>query len=157
MLFRSLKRDYELAIQASEREAYKRPGDQAAQLALQRIRYEYAASGILDPGARGSIVNECRERLEPLAERMPEASLLLYLVERISRPDRALAVLDQLEAADPARQKRWTRERAELLFALGRFEEIRALLLMRAHAFEGEDATAGDYDWRSALLWWTNG
>lgn len=150
-----LKRDFETAIQAAEREAYKRPGEFPAQLALQRVRYEYAASGILDANARAGILEGCRAKLAPSAERRPEAARLLYLVERTLAPERALGLLDRLEAADPERVHRWTKERAELLFSLGRLKELRALMKLRAPHFEQEPIGVDGHDWRSVVLWWS--
>lgn len=152
-----LKRDFETAIHAAEREVYKRPGDLDPQLSLHRIRYEYASSGMLDDAARLAVLKECRERLAPAAERKTEAARLLYLVERMLDPDRALAWLDRLQASEPDRRRRWLRERVELLFDLGRHAEVRALLRGRKTELADSDATLGvEREWQTAVFWWSD-
>ena len=152
-----LKRDFETSIQASENEAFQRPGESSAQLALQRVRYEYAVSGILDPDARIGLLQECRAHLDASAARSLEAARLLYLVERRLDPERALPVLNRLEAAQPERRL-WIREKAELLFALGRYGAVRSLLTDRRADLEKErEPHADDLEWRSTLFWWING
>ncbi len=153
-----LKRDFETAAAAAQKESWRKPADLDAQLALHRVRYEHAVSGIMEGDAAASTLRESRERLETLAARSPEALRLLYLVTRRLEPAAALGVLDRLEAEDPARSARWTRERAELLFDLGRHAEVRALLRSRRDALLGEGAAAGTADrpWLSAVLWWNH-
>ena len=138
-----LKRDFETAVQAAEREAYRRPRELEPQLALQRARYEYAASGLLDEAARNAVLLECRSRLTP---RDPESARLLYHVELLLDPARALAVLERLKEHEPP--DRWTRKRAETLFALGRYSEVKRLL---AQADPGDEPR-----WRAAALWWSH-
>jgi len=150
-----LKRDYETAAQAAEREAYQRPGELEPQLALQRVRLEYALSGLLDFAARNALLEECRERLAAHAARSAEALRLLFLVERRLDPSRALGRLDELERAEPERSGYWARERAELLFALGRYRELRALIRERGAGLVAATGRAEDEKWASAALWWT--
>ncbi|MBI5202116.1 MAG: HEAT repeat domain-containing protein, partial [Elusimicrobia bacterium] len=153
-----LKRDFETAIHAAEAEVFRRPADVEAQLSLHRVRYEYAASGMLETAARIAVLTECREKLEPMVERLPEASRLLYLVERQLEPGRALRQLDRLEAAEPDRLVKWTQDRADLLFSLGRHREVEVLLKLRKKTLGDElEFAMGASDWRSALLWWTEG
>ncbi|MBI4348270.1 MAG: HEAT repeat domain-containing protein [Elusimicrobia bacterium] len=153
-----LKRDFETAIHAAEAEVFRRPGDSDSQLSLHRVRYEYSASGMLEAAAKAAILGECREKLEPMAGRSPEAARLLYLVERQLDPARALEQLDRLEAAEPERLVKWTQDRADLLFSLGRHAEVQVLLMLRKKTLGGElEFAFGAHDWRSALLWWTEG
>lgn len=150
-----LKGEYETGIRAAEREAVLHPGDPALRLAIYRVKYEYAVSGILDGPARDSILGDCRRLLAPAASRDPEAARLAFLVERALAPEGAFTSLERLETVDPSRSGRWLRERVELLFMLGRHgEAARLLASRRAEALA--DAT-GDRDWQSAVLWWTDG
>lgn len=149
-----LKRDYELAIQAAERESHRRPSDLEAQLAVQRARYEYGSCGILEREARAAILEDCRTRLAALGDRAQEAVRLLYLVERELAPERAVAMLDELERREPE-AIRWRRERARLLFSLGRHAELARFLGEKG----GSLAAAGDRapeagEWRASDLWW---
>ena len=149
-----LKRDFETAIQAAEHEALLHPGDSAPQLALQRIRYEYAVSGMLDDSARRSVLTGCGERLKAAAERGVEAAQLAFMVEKALDPAGSFLALDRLERADPERGARWTRERVSLLFDLGRYREAQALLQERRAPALAEAGV--DREWRSAVLWWTH-
>lgn len=151
-----LKRDFETSISAAQKESWRKPGDLDAQLALHRVRYDHAVSGILEADAAVAALNECREKLEPLAARSPEALRQLYLVTRRLEPAAALEALDRLEAADPARIRRWTRERAELLFDLGRHREVRALLTGRRAEILAPGAAEEERTWLSSALWWTD-
>lgn len=152
-----LKRDYETAIHAAEGEVFRRPGEPRAQLALHRIRYEYAASGMLEAAAKAAVLQECRARLTQASSHSPEAARLLYLVERQLDPPSALKLLDRIEAAEPERAARWTQDRADLLFSLGRHAEVRALLRGRKPELSRSlDESVGAHDWRSALLWWAD-
>lgn len=153
-----LKRDFETAAAAAQKESWQKPADLDAQLALQRVRYEHATSGIMEADAAAAALAEARERLEPLSARSPEALRLLYLVTRRLEPHAALGVLDKLEAGDPGRSSRWTRERAEILFELGRHAEVRSLLRARRDALLGEGAASGTAErpWLSAVLWWNH-
>jgi hypothetical protein len=150
-----LKRDFEAAIHSAEKEAVSKPGVQAAQLAVPRIRCEYAASGILDPKTRDAVFEECRLQLRPAAERGLDALRLLYRVERLLDRERALEVLDRLDQADPSAKPRWLRERAETLFELGRHADLKRLL--REEASVAEEGVLSEPDWRAAALWWKNG
>ena len=151
-----LKRDFEVSVQAAEREAFRRPGELAPQLTLQRVRLEYAASGMVDGGARQAVLEECRRRLLGPAEREPEALRLLYMVERHLAPERALGVLRRLAGSQPE-NKRWLREEAELLFSMGRHAEVRRLLRERRDTFGAPDeGSAEDREWRSTALWWAD-
>lgn len=150
-----LKREYETSVQAAEHEALTHPGDPAPQLSLQRVRYEYAVSGILDGAARRAVLQACRERLASAAERGSEAARLAFLVERALDPPGAFPALDRLEAADPARARRWVRERVQLFFDLGRHREAQALLQARRGELLGEGGA--DPEWTAAVLWWTHG
>lgn len=152
-----LKRDFEMAIHAAEAEVFRRPADLPAQLALHRIRYEYAASGMLESTAKAAILEDCRARLTSATSRSPESTRLLYLVERQLNPERALRHLEQLEAAEPERRARWTRDRADLLFSLGRFKEVRTLLRARREELAKDlEGSIGAHEWRSTLLWWAD-
>ncbi len=151
-----LKRDFENAVSAAEREAFNRPGELGPQLTLQRVRLEYAASGMVEGGARASVLEECRRRLLAPAEREPEALRLLYMVERQLDPGRAFAVLERLAAAEPGK-KRWLREKVELLFSLGRHAEVRALLREHHDALATvEDGGVEDLGWRANTVWWVD-
>lgn len=153
-----LKRDFETAIHATEAEVFRRPADLDAQLSLHRVRYEYAASGMLEAAAKAGVLGECRAKLGPMTTRAPEAARLLYLVERQLEPARALEQLDRLEAAEPERLVKWTQDRADLLFSLGRHAEVQVLLMLRKKTLGDElEFALGANDWRSALLWWTEG
>lgn len=150
-----LKSEFEMGIRAAEREAVLHPGDPALRLAIHRVRYEYAASGILDGPARDSILMECRRQLAAPAERDADAARLAFLVERALDPEGAYPALDRLERLDPALSSRWLRERVELDFALGRHREVaRALRERKAQALADG---SGDRDWHAAVLWWTDG
>lgn len=151
----NLKRDFETGIQAAEKESFERPGELSAQLALHRVRYEYAVSGVLDPDARAGILQECRAHLAAAAARDMDAARLLYMVERQLDPARALPILERLETAQPER-RRWIQERAELLFALGRYPAVRSLLNDRRAELEENSDSEGP-GWKSTLFWWTNG
>lgn len=150
-----LKAEYETGIRASEREAVLHPGDPALRLAIHRVRYEYAVSGILDAPARDAILGDCRRQLAGQAARDPDAARLAFLVERALDPHGAFPALERLERLDPGRAARWLRERAELYFMLGRHADAARLLKAR-RADALADASA-DRDWRSAVLWWTDG
>lgn len=146
-----LKSEFESGVRAAEEEALRRPGDPAARLALQRVRYEYAVSGILDEQIRLSFLQTCRERLA--GERDVHSARLLFLVESQLDPDRALTQLDRLEALDPDMRRRWLRERASLLFSAGRFGEVRRFL--RSHQGELSGSGQGpDRAWLTASLFW---
>jgi hypothetical protein len=150
-----LKRDFETAVLAAEKETYKRPGDPQTHMTLHRVRYEYAVSGILEKGARDAALKECREKLQPFAGRYPEASWLLYLVELTLDPTRAAPLLDELESSGFGGKERWLRERAQLLFALNRHAELRALLAARESELAAEtDRSPEAADWRAAAMWW---
>lgn len=149
----SLKRDFETAIRAAERESVNHPGDAIVRLAVQRVRYEYAVSGMVDGSARHALLVECRERLTAAAERDSDAARLAYLVERALNPREAFPALERLGRLDPSRQVRWLRERVELLFELGRHREVSALIhANRSAALAGTEA---DVEWRAAVFWWS--
>lgn len=150
-----LKGEYETGIRAAEREAVLRPGNPALRLAIHRVRYEYAVSGILDGPARDSILGECRKQLGPSADRDPDAARLAFLVDRAIDPGGAFAALERLERLDPRRSGRWLRERAELNFILGRHAETARLL--KSRRAEALADSTGDREWQSAVLWWTDG
>lgn len=150
-----LKSEYETGIRAAEREAVLHPGDPALRLAIHRVKYEYAVSGILDTPARDSILGDCRRLLAPAASRDPEAARLAFLVEKALAPEGAFSALERLELVDPGRSGRWLRERVELLFLLGRNGDAARLLSSRRA--EALADTTGDRDWHSAVLWWTDG
>lgn len=147
-----LKGEFDTGIRAAERESIAHPADPALRLAVYRVRYEYAASGMLDAPARKAMLEECRDRLAGPAERSPDAARLAWLVEKALDPRNALPYLDRLEARDPARSGRWLRDRVELLFELGRPADVAALL--RARKDEALAAYPGDREWASAVLWW---
>lgn len=150
-----LKSEFETGIRAAEREAVLHPGDPALRLAIHRIRYEYAASGILDAPARDAILADCRAQLAASAERDADAARLAFLVERALDPAGAYPALERLERLDPARSGRWLRERVELDFQLGRHGAVaRALKARKADALADG---SGDRDWHAAVLWWTDG
>jgi hypothetical protein len=152
-----LKHEFDISILAAEREVYQNPGDIKPQLALQRIRYEYAMSGMLDVDGKLSLLTECREKLLPQADRSIDSARLLYLIERVLEPERAFSALDRLEKAMPERRRRWVQERAELLFDQGRFAEIRTLLREYSESAAAQKASEEeDREWHSAILWWTN-
>ncbi|MFH2202688.1 MAG: HEAT repeat domain-containing protein [Elusimicrobiota bacterium] len=152
-----LNHDFDTAIRAAEREVYKNPGELPPQIALQRVRYEYACSGMLEEEAREGLLLECRARLTTMFERVPEAARLLYLVERRLDSERAFSMLDYLEKEMPEQFRRWTKERAELLFSLGRYGDARAVLRGRLERVAVTDAeTVEDREWNSTLLWWAN-
>lgn len=148
----NVKREFENAIQAAEKEALRSPGDPLVQLSLVRVRYEFATAGILDPQACEVILKDCRARLNGYAERNVDFARLLYLVERRLSPTRALAALDRLEATDPDMRRRWVRERAELLFSEGRYGELRGLLSERKADLTGTEKA--DRPWAAAITWW---
>lgn len=150
-----LKREYETSVQAAEHEALAHPGDPVPQLSLQRVRYEYAVSGILDGAARRAVLSSCRDRLAAAAERGSEAAQLAFLVEKALDPAGAFPALDRLESSDPARSRRWVREQVQLLFDLGRHREAQALLQARRADLLGEPGA--DPEWGAAVLWWTHG
>ncbi|MDE2292324.1 MAG: HEAT repeat domain-containing protein, partial [Elusimicrobia bacterium] len=118
-----LKGEYETAIRAAEREVSLRPAEASLRLAVQHVRYEYAVSGVLDPVARGGLLEECRRAVEPSAARIPEWARLAYLVERALDPEAAFPALERLERLDAGRAGRWLRERVELCFSVGRLRE----------------------------------
>lgn len=151
-----LKRDFETAIQAAERELYRKPGEPANLIALQRIRYEYAVSGMLEAAARDSLLKEARLRLETLAERQPDAARLLFLVERELDPRAAEKRLAKLEADDSKHAARWRRERVSLLFSTGRYRELAAILPKAGETLvEDDDRSIEAAEWRAACLWWS--
>lgn len=150
-----LKSEFETGVRAAEREAVLHPGDQTLRLAIHRVRFEYAASGILDGPARDSILGDCRRQLAATADRDPDAARLAFLIERELSPEGAYAALDRLESLDPSRSGRWLRERVELDFMLGRHASVaKALKGRKAEALA--DST-GDRDWQAAVMWWTDG
>lgn len=148
----NVKHEFEKAVQAAEKEALLRPGDQTVQLSLLRIRYEFAISGVLDPQVCEVLLRDCRLRLLDYAERSLDFLRLFYLIERRLDPADALAVLERLAAADPEMRRRWVRERVELLFSLGRFGDVRTLLDAAKADLAGTDKA--DKPWRTAMLWW---
>lgn len=148
----NVKHEFEKATQAAEKEALMRPGDQTVQLSLLRIRYEFAVSGVLDPQVCEVLLRDCRSHLTEYAERSIDFLRLFYLIERRLDPAKAIAVLERLEAADPDMRRRWFRERAELLFSLGRFGDVRTLLDASKAELAGTDKA--DKPWTTALLWW---
>ncbi|MBI5595398.1 MAG: hypothetical protein HY928_04845 [Elusimicrobia bacterium] len=149
-----LNHDFDAAIQASSREVLAKPGDPELQLALQRVRYEYAVSGMLDASAREGLLLVSRKALQASAERDPAAARLAFLVERELDPASSFSALDRLERLDPGKRLRWVRERAELCFRLGRHAEVRRLLLEDKEPLLAE--AGSDPEWRSAVLWWTH-
>lgn len=149
----NVKREFEKAIQAAERETLLRPGDQTVQLSLLRIRYEFAVSGVLDPQVCDVVLRDSRTHLMEYADRSIDFLRLFYLVERRLDPPKALAVLERLEAADPEMRRRWVRERVELLFSQGRFGDVRALIEANKSDLAGTDKA--DKPWNTALLWWS--
>lgn len=153
-----LKHDFDLAVSAAEKEVYSSPGELAPRVSLQRIRFEYAASGMLDEEASLGMLADCREKLAPLLGRSPEAGRLMFLIERRLNPERALQVLDRLEEEEPENRARWTRERAELLFERGRHGDVRELLKSRKTDFEegGPALENKRKEWQSILFWWTD-
>ncbi|TBR22359.1 HEAT repeat domain-containing protein [bacterium] len=150
-----LKGEYETGVRAAERESVLQPGDPALRLAIHRVRYEYAVSGILDAPARASILADCRVQAAGQAARDPEAARLAFLVERAIDPAGAFPALERLERLDPGRTGRWLRERVELCFLLGRHAETARLLKERRA--EALADSSGDREWQSAVLWWTDG
>ncbi|OGR97705.1 MAG: hypothetical protein A2V88_03430 [Elusimicrobia bacterium RBG_16_66_12] len=154
-----LQSDFDNAIHAAEREMFKRPGDFTAQLALHRIRYDYARSGLLESATSGEMLRQARAWLAAPAERDREALRLLYLVERQLDPAQALATLDRLAKADPDQSVRWLWEKTALLFEMGRYGEARKIMfglraeLLKADVPETEPELA---QWRTAALWWTD-
>jgi hypothetical protein len=156
----SLKRDYEQKRRAAEAELFRKPGSASLELVAKRLALEYAQSGLLDPRSREALLAEARRGLDALAQRRPEALALLFEVELELRPEAALAVLDRLAARDGRQALPWIREKARLLFRLGRYEEVRRLVSL--HAAEMLATPSGPLDareaaeWKSASLWWTN-
>ena len=148
-----LKGEFESGVHAAEEHALRHPGREEARLALQRVRYEYAVSGILDEQLRLSFLHSCRERL--VSERDVHSARLLFLVESQLDSDRALAQLDKLETLDPDNRRRWLRERASLLFAAGRFSQVRQLVKSHPGELSGS-GTGRDRDWLTASLTWEN-
>lgn len=152
-----LKHEFETAIHAAEREVFAAPSELKPQISLQRVRYEYAVSGMLEPDAKTTVLEECRKRLSAIAQRYEDAARLLYLVEKHLDPERAFAVLDRLEDFAPERRARWVRERAELLFSLGRMGEVKSLLRERRREMEDAgESYPEDREWRTAFLWWAD-
>ncbi|MBI3298164.1 MAG: HEAT repeat domain-containing protein [Elusimicrobia bacterium] len=148
-----LKRDFELSIRAAEQETVLHPGDASLRLTLERVRYEYAVSGMIDGPAREALLLECRKRAAAAAEREPGAARLAYLVERAIDPAAAFPALERLERLDPDRGTRWLRERVELLFELGRHGEVAAAMRARRAAVPG---SSGDAEWDAAVRWWVH-
>ena len=156
----TLKRDFETSMRAAEKEAFERPGELGPQLTLQRIRCEYARTGLLEPGTRAALLENCRSWLDAPARRDPEALRILYQVDRESDPSAALRTLERLVLADPARRERWLKEKADLLFRLGRHAEVRELMseLKPLVLREGDSLPRPeDLEWRAAIFWWTHG
>jgi len=152
-----LKHEFETAIHAAEREVFAAPSEIPPQISLQRVRYEYAVSGMLEGDASTTLLEECRKRLTPLAQRYEDAARMLSLVEKKLAPERAFAVLDRLEDFAPERRSRWVRERAELLFSLGRAHEVKTLLSAhRAELQSAGESYPEDREWRTAFLWWAD-
>lgn len=149
-----LNHDFDSAIQASAKEVLAKPGDPELQLALQRVRYEYAVSGMLDPTAREGLLLGCRKSLSASAERDPAAARLAFMVERELDPAASFSALERLERQDPEKRLRWVRERAELCFRLGRYAEARRTLMGEKEALLAD--AQSDPEWRSAVLWWTH-
>jgi len=151
-----LKHDFETAIRAAEKEAFGSPGEISPQVALQRVRFEYAITGMLDPDAQQAVLLDCREKTSRLIEKSTEAARLAYRIERVLDPVRAVTALDDLEERLPENSSVWVRERAELLFSMGRHREVRDLLAARGEeAFRKNDDTAQQREWESILYWWT--
>lgn len=156
----TLKRDFETSIRAAEKEAFDRPGELGPQLVLQRIRCEYARTGLLEAATRAALLENCRSWLEAPARRDPEALRILYLVDRESDLAPALGTLERLIQADPARRARWVKEKADLLFRMGRHGEVRALMdELRPLVLSEGDAPPRleDLEWRASIFWWTHG
>ncbi|PCI38888.1 MAG: hypothetical protein COB53_04080 [Elusimicrobia bacterium] len=152
-----LKHEFETSIRAAERELYKRPDEIEPQIAFLRVRYEYAISGMLDPDACTAILEECRDKLTGLSDRTTTAARLLFLVQRKLDPDSAFDILEKLDAINPERHSRWVRDRADLLFSLGRFGEVRKLLKgYRAELKEEGLGLPEDREWRTQMLWWSD-
>jgi hypothetical protein len=151
-----LKAEFETAIRAAEREVYKKPGELEPRVWLQRVRYEYAVSGMLDFDARKLLLEQARSSLEAPSERSAAAARLLFLVEKELNPQGAFKVLDYLESILPKQRNRWLRERAVLFFSLGRFAELRKLLSANRLSLIGKEGVLKDRQWHAVLSWWTN-
>lgn len=154
-----IQRDFDAAIHSAERDMFHRPGQLGPQLALHRVRYDYARSGLLEKEAAENLLRQSAEWLATPAGRDKDALHLLFLVERHLDPGRALETLDRMERDDPQHRSRWLREKVSLLFELGRYAETRRLMLDRKDEFLKEGDAAHDPElaqWRSAALWWTH-
>lgn len=153
----TLKRDFDARIRVAEREVFEHPGEAHRQVLLHRVTYECAVSGLVDPDRRTELLDRCAARLKGLAERGDSALELLFRIEREILPDRALKTLDRLEERMPTRKAAWLKERASLLFRLGRYDEVRDLMIRLKDAGSGglsKTKTPEESEWQSAALWW---
>jgi len=154
-----VKRDYDAEMGAAQAEVVQRPGDLSKQLALERIRYEYARSGLLERATAVSMLGQCRERLGTLADHDVDALGLLFLAQREIDPAAALEALERLLRVDSPTRSRWLRERVSLAFELERYGDVRKLVAQAGERLaEGEGLGQREAaDWRSAALWWSHG
>jgi hypothetical protein len=153
-----LKRDFESQLRATEQEVFENPTDAGRQVALERVRAEYAVSGLLDGRRRAELLGGCRNRLRALAQRQgPGALELLFVIDKDAAPDQALEHIHGLMRRDPAAAPRWRREEIQLLFKLGRHGEVtERLLQMRKDlsATPSSAETPEDLRWRALIFWW---
>lgn len=156
----SMKRDFEQAMKAAEREALEKPMEAGPLLSLVRSGLDYAMSGLLEEATRRELLEKCRDWIAHLAEREDAALTLLYQVERELMSPRALANLDALIGRRPGERSSLLKEKASLMFKLGRYGQTR--LLMKEVASLPKPAPAEsslvqeaeDRDWQAAIAWW---
>lgn len=153
-----LKDDFERTLKAAERHSYEKPHDTAASVALCRILYDYADSGLMDAHGREETLGRCRRWLGENAEKDDESLKLLYRVNRRLRQVESLANIDGLLKRRPQERLEWLKEKSDLLFESGRIVEARETIAelgreMRRCAAESPD----DKDWQAAVLWWKRG
>lgn len=153
-----LKDDFERSLKAAERQAYEKPHDTSASVALCRILYDYANSGLMDAHSREETLGRCRRWLGENAVDDDESLKLLYRVNRRLRHVESLANIDGLLKRRPQERLEWLKEKSDLLFELGRIVEARETIEelgreMRRSASESPD----EKDWQAAVLWWKRG
>lgn len=156
-----IKDEFENAVKAAEREALERHGVEQvqAQISLCRIVFDFALSGLMDESGKREALQSCLRWLSGLAQFHDEALRLQYQVLRTSSPMQALALLDLLMSRFPAEKSGWLKERAELLFSLSRYRDVKATMqelagVLPARSPGEHQETPQEREWRASLLWW---